>query len=137
MIAAGNSGPGAGTIESPGSADAALTVGAVDKQNQLAEFSSRGPRLGDGAVKPDVTAPGVDIVAARSKDSQIGDPVGQYYLKLSGTSMATPHTVGAAAILAQQHPTWKASRAQGRVDGLGQGGRRTRPRSSRGPAGST
>jgi subtilisin family serine protease len=113
VIAAGNSGPGAGSIESPGSADAALTVGAVDKQNQLADFSSRGPRLGDGAVKPDVTAPGVDIVAAKSKDSQIGDPVGQYYLKLSGTSMATPHTVGAAAILAQEHPTWKAAELKG------------------------
>ena len=113
VIAAGNSGPGAGSIESPGSADAALTVGAVDKQNQLADFSSRGPRLGDGAVKPDVTAPGVDIVAAKSKDSQIGEPVGQYYLKLSGTSMATPHTVGAAAILAQEHPTWKAAELKG------------------------
>ncbi|MEU0094504.1 S8 family serine peptidase [Kribbella sp. NPDC006257] len=113
VIAAGNSGPGVGSIESPGSADAALTVGAVDKQNQLADFSSRGPRLGDGAVKPDVTAPGVDIVAAKSKDSQIGEPVGQYYLKLSGTSMATPHTVGAAAILAQEHPTWKAAELKG------------------------
>ncbi|MFK4088601.1 S8 family serine peptidase [Kribbella sp. NPDC020789] len=109
VIAAGNEGPGAGTISSPGSADAALTVGAVDKQDQLADFSSVGPRLGDGAVKPDVTAPGVDIVAARSKDGQIGVPVGEKYLQLSGTSMATPHTVGAVAILAQEHPDWKAA----------------------------
>jgi subtilisin family serine protease len=112
VIAAGNDGAD-GTIESPGSADAALTVGAVDKQNQLADFSSRGPRVGDGAVKPDVTAPGVDIVAAKSKDSVIGDPVGQYYLRLSGTSMATPHTVGAAALLAQEHPSWKAAELKG------------------------
>ncbi|MEV8374930.1 S8 family serine peptidase [Kribbella sp. NPDC056861] len=113
VVAAGNSGSGAGTIESPGSADAALTVGAVDKQDQLADFSSRGPRIGDGALKPDVTAPGVDIVAAKSKDAVIGDPVGDKYLTLSGTSMATPHTVGAVAILAQQHPTWKASELKG------------------------
>ncbi len=108
VIAAGNDGPGESTVGSPGSADAALTVGAVDKQDKLAGFSSRGPRVGDGAVKPDVTAPGVDIVAAKAKKSVIGDPVGDAYLKLSGTSMATPHTAGAAALLAQEHPDWKA-----------------------------
>ncbi|WP_020392435.1 S8 family serine peptidase [Kribbella catacumbae] len=113
VIAAGNSGPDAGTVDSPGSADAALTVGAVDKENQLAFFSSRGPRTGDGALKPDVTAPGVGIVAAKSKDGVIGEPVGDKYLRLSGTSMATPHTVGAAAILAQQHPGWKATELKG------------------------
>ncbi len=108
VIAAGNSGPGDRTIESPGSADSALTVGAVDKQDQLAEFSSRGPRAGDSALKPDVTGPGVDIVAAKSKDSIIGEPVGEQYLQLSGTSMATPHAAGSAALLMQQHPAWKA-----------------------------
>jgi subtilisin family serine protease len=106
VVAAGNSGSGDRTIESPGSADAALTVGNVTKQDQLNELSSRGPRLGDSAVKPDVTAPGTDIVAAKSKDSTIGDPVGESYLRLSGTSMATPHTAGAAAILLQEHPSW-------------------------------
>ncbi|WP_433166123.1 S8 family serine peptidase [Kribbella sp. CA-247076] len=108
VIAAGNDGPGESTVGSPGSADSALTVGAVDKQDHLAEFSSRGPRVGDGAVKPDVTAPGVDIVAAKAAKSIIGEPVGDQYLTLSGTSMATPHTAGAAALLAQQHPDWKA-----------------------------
>lgn len=108
VIAAGNDGPGESTVGSPGSADAALTVGAVDKQDKLADFSSRGPRVGDGAVKPDVTAPGVDIVAAKATKSVIGDPVGDQYLMLSGTSMATPHTAGAAALLAQEHPDWKA-----------------------------
>lgn len=108
VIAAGNSGPGDRTIESPGSADAALTVGAVDKQDQLADFSSRGPRAGDSALKPDVSAPGVAIVAAKAKDSVIGQPVGDQYLQLSGTSMATPHTAGSAALLMQEHPAWKA-----------------------------
>ncbi|MEU0094505.1 S8 family serine peptidase [Kribbella sp. NPDC006257] len=109
VIAAGNDGPDTATIESPGSADAALTVGAVDKQDQLADFSSRGPRVGDSAVKPDITAPGVGIVAAKSKNSVIGEPVGDQYLRLQGTSMATPHVAGAAALLAQEHPSWKAT----------------------------
>ncbi|MEV5963282.1 S8 family serine peptidase [Kribbella sp. NPDC051952] len=106
VIAAGNDGPSDRTVGSPGSADAALTVGNVTKQDALNILSSRGPRVGDGAVKPDVTAPGTDIVAAKSKDSSIGEPVGDKYLRLSGTSMATPHTAGAAAILLQEHPAW-------------------------------
>ncbi len=53
-IAAGNSGPE--SVGSPGSADAALTVGAVDDKDKLADFSSTGPRAGDGAIKPDVEA---------------------------------------------------------------------------------
>ncbi len=113
VISAGNSGPGAGSVESPGAAEAALTVGAVDKQDQLADFSSRGPRTGDGAIKPDISAPGVDIVAARSKDGVIGDPVGDRYASMSGTSMAAPHTTGAVALLAQQHPDWKAAELKG------------------------
>ncbi|WP_405055813.1 S8 family serine peptidase [Kribbella sp. NBC_01505] len=113
VVAAGNEGPGAATVGSPGSADAALTVGAVDKQDKPAEFSSRGPRVGDGGLKPDVTAPGVGIVAAKAKDAHIGTPVGDRYLQLDGTSMATPHVAGAAALLAQEHPDWNAGQLKG------------------------
>jgi hypothetical protein len=108
VIAAGNDGPSDTSIESPGSADAAITVGAVDSTDQLADFSSRGPRVGDAAIKPDITAPGVDIIAARAAGTQLGDPVGDSYVKLSGTSMATPHVTGAVALLAQEHPDWTA-----------------------------
>src|SRR5438067_1162513 len=92
VIAAGNDGSDY-SVGSPGSADDALTVGAVTKQEQLADFSSRGPRIGDSALKPDITAPGVDITAARSKDGFLGTP-GDMYMSLSGTSMATPHVAG-------------------------------------------
>ncbi|PRY02106.1 S8 family serine peptidase [Allonocardiopsis opalescens] len=98
VIAAGNSGDGAQTVGSPGTADAALTVGAVDRDDRLADFSSRGPRTGDYAIKPEITAPGVDIVAAEANTD--GHMAG------SGTSMAAPHVAGAAALLAQRHPDW-------------------------------
>ncbi|ACU38049.1 S8 family serine peptidase [Actinosynnema mirum] len=107
VIAAGNSG-GASTVGSPGSAASALTVGAVDRDDSLAPFSSRGPRTGDYAIKPEITAPGVNIVAAKAKNGVIGTPVDDAHVAMSGTSMAAPHVAGAAAILAQQHPDWRA-----------------------------
>ncbi|TCC16753.1 peptidase S8/S53 subtilisin kexin sedolisin [Kribbella sindirgiensis] len=104
VIAAGNF----GVVESPGTAASGLTVGAVDRDEKLAGFSGRGP-TDQGAIKPDVTAPGVGIVAARSAASHPQDPVGDKYTRMTGTSMATPHVAGTAALLAQQHPSWKAT----------------------------
>jgi subtilisin family serine protease len=124
VVAAGNSGPGEQTVENPGVATEALTVGAVDAEDQLADFSGRGPRFGDYAMKPDITAPGVDIIAARAAGTALGDPVNQWYTRLTGTSMATPHVAGAAAIMAQRWPSLDPGPDQGRAHGH----RRPQPR---------
>ncbi|MFF7774556.1 S8 family serine peptidase [Streptomyces tanashiensis] len=101
VIAAGNAGY-PGSIGSPGAADSALTIGAVDSADRAAYFTSQGPRYGDQALKPDVSAPGVGILAARSQLVAGSGP----YTSMSGTSMATPHVAGVAALLAEKHPDW-------------------------------
>ncbi|GAA2393542.1 S8 family serine peptidase [Nonomuraea africana] len=107
VVAAGNEGQEY-SVGTPGAATSALTVGAVDANEALAGFSSRGPRL-DGGAKPDITAPGVGIVAARAEGTSMGLPADERHTAASGTSMATPHVAGTAAILKQRHPEWKAA----------------------------
>jgi serine protease AprX len=101
--AAGNSGPGAKTVGPPGVARLVITVGATDKSDRMASFSSRGP-TSDGRTKPDVVFPGVGIVAARAASTSMGTPVNDRYTSASGTSMATPHTTGTVALLLEAYP---------------------------------
>jgi subtilisin family serine protease len=98
VVAAGNSGPGFATIGTPGIAASALTVGAANADGIPAYFSGQGPTQGSYRAKPDLTAPGVDITGAL-----LGS---EGYTQLSGTSQATPHVTGAAALLRQEHPDW-------------------------------
>ncbi len=97
VVAAGNTGD-YGTINSPGIAKFALTVGATDA-NSIASFSAKGPVTDQYQIKPDVVAPGVGILSAKK---------GGGYIQMSGTSMATPFVTALAAGFKELHPEWSA-----------------------------
>lgn len=116
-IAAANSGPGAGTVLSPGDGpppwfhpdqtyqagqSAVVTVGATDSGDNIASFSSRGPvtwwyDYSDSSplIDPDISGPGVDVVSTAWNGG---------YTTMSGTSMATPHLAGVAALILSANP---------------------------------
>jgi serine protease AprX len=100
-VAAGNEGPGTCTIGTPGAASGAVTVGAMADSGALgfsqASFSSRGGTV-DGRIKPDISAPGVDITSAAAN-------TGTGYAQVSGTSMATPFVAGVALLMRDTDPS--------------------------------
>jgi subtilisin family serine protease len=111
VVAAGNQSNQPSSVTTPGAADLALTVGATYDAGQTAYFSSVGPRRGDLAIKPEISAPGVDIKAPRAAGTSMGNPVpgyGDKYTSADGTSMATPHVAASAGILVGRHPGWSA-----------------------------
>ncbi|MPY66442.1 S8 family serine peptidase [Deinococcus sp. SDU3-2] len=112
-FASGNEGPGANTLNPYSASPCVLSVAAGDKQGYLADFSSRG-RAGDTLVHPDVTAPGVDISAARALTglaaTTVPDLDNPLYSTISGTSMATPHISGVVALMLQVNPTLNLDR---------------------------
>ncbi len=98
VASAGNDGPACNTVRDPIAIyDESFSVGAVDQANNLAPFSSAGPVTvdGSGRTKPDILAPGVDVLSAIPGDG---------YTEYSGTSMAGPHVAGVVALLWSANP---------------------------------
>jgi subtilisin family serine protease len=95
VAAAGNSGPSCSSIiDPPAPYKDVFTVGAVDRDRQVTNFSSRGPTV-DGLVKPDVVAPGAEVLSSLP---------GGTYEEFAGTSMATPHVAGVVALMWSANP---------------------------------
>ncbi|MCB5908215.1 S8 family peptidase [Streptomyces pinistramenti] len=117
VVAAGNAGPAKSSVSSPGCAPGVLTVGAVDRDESTAPFSSRGPVLTTHTLKPEIAAPGVGISAASA-----GGRGALAYRAMSGTSMATPHVAGAAAVVRQAHPDWTAQQVKSALVSSAQNG---------------
>jgi subtilisin family serine protease len=82
----------------------------------MAAFSSRGPnRLSGDIVKPDITAPGVQILAGYSPFPDPGEVPGELYVAIAGTSMSSPHIAGIFALIKQAHPDWSAAMAKSAI----------------------
>jgi serine protease AprX len=117
VIAAGNNGPSRGSITSPGTSRKVITVGAYDDGNcvdafgaSLVNFSGRGP-TSECVVKPDVLATGCEVISCLSNSPEMSpkrltmlNTIMEHYVKMSGTSMASPAIAGAISLLLTQRP---------------------------------
>jgi subtilisin family serine protease len=112
VVAAGNSADelGIGSVGSPANARDAITVAAATRapDRSVAYFSSIGPAPVSLRLKPDVAAPGTSILSAVTGGGWGGS---------SGTSMASPHVAGAAALLLQRHPAWTPAQVKAAIVG--------------------
>lgn len=127
IVAAGNSGPNAGTITSPGDDPLAVTVGAFADNNSRSPadwsacpFSSVGPTLYDGWLKPDLVAPGRSVISVLDPGSTIaqqnpGSVIGTGNFVGSGTSESTAITAGAAALVLSHNPGNSPNQVKGRL----------------------
>ena len=115
VIAAGNDFDefGYGSVSSPANAPSAITVAAVTSSNAIADFSSAGPTPLSLQMKPDVAAPGVDVISSLPANQ------GGLFGTLSGTSMATPVVSAAAALLKERHPTWTVAQIKSALEQTG------------------
>ncbi|MDE3088227.1 MAG: S8 family peptidase [Chloroflexota bacterium] len=123
VTAAGNGGPNAGTIVTPGFDPYVITVGATDDAGTLSIaddtvpwFSSRGPTF-DGFPKPDLVAPGRKIISLRALNSYLDNSLpdrrtGNAYFRLTGTSMSSPVVAGTVALVLQKNPGLKPNQVK-------------------------
>jgi len=119
VVAAGNDfdEAGHGSISSPANASEAIAVAASTEgdtgpADEIADFSSGGPTPISLQLKPDVTAPGVDLLSSLPHNTWSDH-------SWSGTSMAAPHVAGAAAVLKQRHPTWTVEQIKSALESTG------------------
>lgn len=127
VTSAGNSGPGNGSIDSPGDDPLVLTAGALDDQgtadtsdDTMATFSSVGPTAPDGWSKPDLVTSGVSVVSLAAPGSTIDDSypsarVGANYFAGSGTSFSAAVVSGAVALLLQALPNLDPDQVKARL----------------------
>jgi serine protease AprX len=146
VVPAGNDGPGAGTISSPGNDPVLLTVGALDERgtagrsdDAVADFSSRGPAA-QGIGKPDLVAPGTHLVSLRAPgsvvDTQNPDSrIAGSYFRGSGTSMSTALTTGVVADLLSARPKLSPDQVKAMLTGSAYSGAQLADRASAGAGG--
>lgn len=128
VVSGGNHGEdGPGRIPKPADDPLVITVGATDSEGTIprhddtvAAYSSRGPSIADGIVKPDIVAPGSHLVGTKAPGSYAdvtfpGAHVGADYMRGSGTSFAAALTSGAVALLRQAHPDWTPDQVKGAI----------------------
>ncbi|MBW3619350.1 MAG: S8 family serine peptidase [Actinobacteria bacterium] len=128
VVSAGNRGAdGAGHIPKPADDPLVITVGATDSNgtkptgdDTISPYSSRGPSMADGIVKPDIVAPGSHVVAAKAHASAVDlafpeAHIRKDYMRASGTSFASAVTSGAVALLREAHPDWSPDQIKGAI----------------------